>query len=87
MKQEERWVNQIEKAIAKNGSPYKEFDGYYKGAWAIVEPYIMLEETVEDSKAYYAFQDANVDAWVGFIKSNFGPEWGLVAEFVRDEGY
>jgi hypothetical protein len=57
---------------------------FYKAAGCIVEPMFDDEEAQED---YFAFMENDPENWVGFIKNNFGSEWGTIAQIVVEYGY
>lgn len=59
-------------------------DTFYKYAGCIVEPLINDDEARD---AYYEFMDNDPENWVGFIKNNFGDEWGEIAQIVTEYGY
>jgi hypothetical protein len=57
---------------------------FYDIAICIVEPQI-ADSAARD--AYYQFTENDTENWVQWIKQTFGPQWGIVAQVVAEEGY
>ena len=57
---------------------------FYKAARCIVEPRFSNDDAQED---YQEFMDNDPENWVGFIKNNFGEDWGFIAQVVTEYGY
>ena len=89
---EQIWADAISKSISGLNPPtdineYRECvhdDPVSKCLQGIMEPESMTES---DTDSYYEFVENNMENWSNWIRSNFGTEWGLAANYIVEEGY
>lgn len=62
----------------------EDFEAFYAVAGNLVEPHFDDDNARED---YQDLMDNDMENWVGWIKSTFGDDWGMIAKVVAEYGY